>query len=121
MLRLINGPDFIGHRYIHIHGDEIVFAFFLNKIETFILYQIGLLSRALPENVKLLSFEPRPWYKEDYILRLEHIYDFDEHPVLSSPALVSLKVICLYSNIYTAKPTTHKRINGSNVFCFLCK
>ena len=45
--------------------------------------------------MKLLTFEPRSGHKGEYILRLEHIYDFGEHPVLSSPAEVSLKVIYL--------------------------
>jgi len=43
--------------------------------------------------VKLLSFEPRAGHEGEYILRLEHIYDVDEHPVLSSPVEVSLTVI----------------------------
>jgi len=52
---------------------------------------LELLSRPLPENVKLLTFEPRPEHKGQYILRLEHIYDVGEHDIFSSPAEVSLK------------------------------
>ena len=58
------------------------------------VYQIQLLSRPLPENMKLLTFEPRTGYDGEYILRLEHIYNAEEHPVLSSPTEVSLKVNC---------------------------
>lgn len=59
------------------------------------------LSRPLPENVNLLSFEPLNGYKGEYILRFEHIYDIEEHSLLSQPIEISVKVsqlIFFFSN-----------------------
>lgn len=62
-----------------------------------------LLSQPLPENVKLLSFEPRSGHEGEFILRLEHIYEVGEHHVLSNPVEVSLKVIYVTTNHNTKK------------------
>jgi len=47
------------------------------------------LKRALPPNVHLLTLEQ--WHSGFFLLRLEHFYAKDEHPVLSKPASVMLK------------------------------
>ena len=49
----------------------------------------------LPENVNLLTLEPIspnkiPEENNFYLLRFEHIFDIDEHPLLSLPVKVSL-------------------------------
>ena len=43
--------------------------------------------------MKLLTFEPRSGHEGEYILRLEHIYDVGEHPILSRPVEMSLEAI----------------------------
>ena len=44
----------------------------------------------LPPNVRLLSLEQ--WTGALMLIRLEHIYEIGEDPVLSKPATVSLAV-----------------------------
>ncbi len=48
------------------------------------------LTRALPDNVQLLTLEP--WREGTQLLRLEHIYDMGEHPILSQPITIDLRV-----------------------------
>jgi len=67
---------------------------------------LQLLSQPLPENVKLLTFEPRNGHEGEYLLRLEHIYDIDEHILFSRPAEVYLKVnyfLKFYNYLYLSK------------------
>ena len=53
---------------------------------------MSLLTRPLPDNVKLLTLEPRQFQEGEYLLKLEHIYDEKKHSSLSKPTQVSLKV-----------------------------
>lgn len=55
--------------------------------------QVKLLNRDLPENVDLITLEPRS--DGNFLLRLEHIFnDVDSKDVLAVPAVVPLKVRC---------------------------
>ena len=72
------------------------------KITHFLYSKLQFLARPLPENVKLLTLEPIPGQEREYILRLEHIYDIDEHLILSSPVEVSLKVKIIIMLIQTS-------------------
>ena len=45
---------------------------------------------ALAENVHILTLEP--WRDGTQLLRLEHVYDVGEHPILSNPATIILDV-----------------------------
>ncbi|ERL87070.1 hypothetical protein D910_04471 [Dendroctonus ponderosae] len=47
------------------------------------------LSKSLPENVNILTLEP--WADYTYLLRLEHIFEKNEDPELSSPVTVNLQ------------------------------
>ena len=51
---------------------------------------------ALPENVNLLTIEPisqnkRPFINNVYLIRFEHLFDVDEHPILSLPVTIPLR------------------------------
>ena len=48
------------------------------------------LKKALPDNVNLLTLEQ--FGPKDVLLRLEHIYENGEDPVLSKPVTLSLRV-----------------------------
>ncbi|GIY50003.1 lysosomal alpha-mannosidase, partial [Caerostris extrusa] len=66
------------------------------------------LRTVLPPNVHLLTLEP--WKKGTVLIRLEHIYEYDEDSVLSKPVDVSLKGallggLCLFSTV-TLSPLT---------------
>jgi lysosomal alpha-mannosidase len=52
--------------------------------------QFSGLNQGLPENVHILTLEP--WKAQTFLLRLEHIYEKNEHPEFSKPATVNLKV-----------------------------
>uniref|UniRef100_A0A0N5ANJ3 Alpha-mannosidase n=1 Tax=Syphacia muris TaxID=451379 RepID=A0A0N5ANJ3_9BILA len=54
-----------------------------------ILKQFSGLSQQLPRQLHILSLEQ--WSKNNYLLRIEHIYQKNEDPVLSSGAKVDLK------------------------------
>lgn len=47
----------------------------------------------LPDNVHILTLEP--WKDGTHLLRLEHVFDFNEDATLSQPITVSLKVISI--------------------------
>lgn len=49
------------------------------------------LKKALPDNVQILTLEP--WHGWTFLLRLEHVLEKDEDPILSKSATVDLKVI----------------------------
>ena len=66
--------------------------------------------------MKLLTFEPRLDYKDEYILRLEHIYDVGEHHTFSSPVEVSLMVYLFYYKL-----ATQRSINNMKHSHFLIK
>ncbi|XP_032794592.1 lysosomal alpha-mannosidase [Daphnia magna] len=72
--------------------------------------QQQLISRALPENVNLLTLEKRP--DGLYLIRLEHIYDVEEDKVLSAPVTVSLHNLFPGFVIMSAEET----ILGGNQF-----
>ena len=56
----------------------------------------GILSDALPINIHLLTLER--WRDDSILLRLEHIFEANDHPQLSQPVSIALKVIIiLYS------------------------
>ena len=57
--------------------------------EDFLLQWSGL-KKALPDNVNLLTLEQ--FGPKDVLLRLEHIYENGEDPVLSKPVTLSLRV-----------------------------
>ena len=51
---------------------------------------------ALPPNVNLLTLEPishnkHPFVKNLYLVRFEHMFDTDEHPILSLPVKIPLR------------------------------
>lgn len=48
------------------------------------------ISRTLPPNVNLMTFESRN--DGSYLIRFEHIYDDGEDTILSQPATVALDV-----------------------------
>lgn len=52
--------------------------------------QYSALRKSLPENVNILTLEP--WTEVTYLLRLEHIFEKDEDPELSSPVTINLEV-----------------------------
>lgn len=47
------------------------------------------LKSAFPSNVHLLTLEP--WKRDTYLIRMEHIYEWDEDSTFAKPANVSLK------------------------------
>lgn len=47
------------------------------------------MANPLPDNVKLLTFEPRN-YNDTFLLRLEHIFEYGEDPWYSKPVEVNL-------------------------------
>ncbi|XP_076263635.1 lysosomal alpha-mannosidase-like [Rhynchophorus ferrugineus] len=47
------------------------------------------LKEALPRNIQILTLEP--WRDSSFLLRLEHVFDYDEDSILSQPALVKLQ------------------------------
>ncbi|KDR11229.1 lysosomal alpha-mannosidase isoform X2 [Zootermopsis nevadensis] len=62
------------------------------------------LNQELPENVHILTLEP--WKAHSFLLRLEHIYERNEHPVFSKPATVNLKNLFKPFSIVMARETT---------------
>ncbi|CAL1274579.1 unnamed protein product [Larinioides sclopetarius] len=62
------------------------------------------LKTTLPPNVHLLTLEP--WKRGTILIRLEHIYEFDEDNTLSKPVDVSLKDLFKEFNVVSIKETT---------------
>jgi lysosomal alpha-mannosidase len=62
------------------------------------------LNQGLPENVHILTLEP--WKGHTFLLRLEHIYEKNEHPVFSKPATVNLQDLFKPFSIVSARETT---------------
>ncbi|GFG40564.1 hypothetical protein Cfor_04486 [Coptotermes formosanus] len=62
------------------------------------------LKQGLPENVHILTLEP--WKGHTFLLRLEHIYEKNEHPVFSKPATVNLQDLFKPFSIVSARETT---------------
>ncbi|GIY01663.1 lysosomal alpha-mannosidase, partial [Caerostris darwini] len=62
------------------------------------------LRTVLPPNVHLLTLEP--WKKGTVLIRLEHIYEYDEDSVLSKPVDVSLKNLFTELNVVSLAETT---------------
>ncbi|XP_069684640.1 lysosomal alpha-mannosidase-like isoform X2 [Periplaneta americana] len=62
------------------------------------------LKEALPENVQILTLEP--WKAHTFLLRLEHIYEKNEHPVLSKPVTVNVSNLFKPFSIVSARETT---------------
>ncbi|GBN36329.1 Lysosomal alpha-mannosidase [Araneus ventricosus] len=58
----------------------------------------------LPPNVHLLTLEP--WKRGTILIRLEHIYEFDEDDTLSRPVDVSLKGLFKEFNVVSIEETT---------------
>ena len=52
--------------------------------------KVKILNKELPENINILTLEPRQNGK--YLLRLEHSYGTGENPKLSKQVTVNLKV-----------------------------
>lgn len=64
--------------------------YFLHSLFIYII-QVNLLNRDLPENVDLLTLEPRS--DGNFLLRLEHnLEDVDNKGISAVPAVVPLKV-----------------------------
>lgn len=62
------------------------------------------LKTSLPPNVHLLTMEP--WKKGTKLLRFEHIFEFDDDPVLSKPVTVVLKDLFTDFDIVSLTETT---------------
>lgn len=62
----------------------------LDKVQNLVNFQFAGLTRSLPVNVQLLTFEP--WKDDSHILRFEHILEKDEDPVLSRRVTINLEV-----------------------------
>nr|XP_023026878.1 lysosomal alpha-mannosidase-like isoform X2 [Leptinotarsa decemlineata] len=62
------------------------------------------LNHALPDNVQILTLEP--WKGESFLLRLEHVIESNEDPVLSKPVLVDLKDLFAAFEITSLRETT---------------
>lgn len=61
------------------------------------MLQSSALTRDLPANIQILTLEP--WNAENTILlRLENVFEKDEHPTLSKSTTISLDVINI--NLY---------------------
>lgn len=63
----------------------------------------------LPPQIHLLTLEK--WKNGDLLLRLEHIYQKDEHPELSKPATVNLQVLKLASLIQNLQKKLHENVH----------
>lgn len=62
------------------------------------------LTRALPDNVQILTLEP--WIGMNFLLRLEHVLEKNEDPNLSKPVTVNLKGIFTPFEIISIRETT---------------
>ncbi|XP_030753915.1 lysosomal alpha-mannosidase-like [Sitophilus oryzae] len=62
------------------------------------------LGKALPKNVQILTLEP--WKDSTFLLRLEHLFDYDEDSVLSQSALVNLTDLFTGFEIVSLEETT---------------
>ncbi|GJQ83733.1 hypothetical protein Trydic_g20609 [Trypoxylus dichotomus] len=62
------------------------------------------LSNSLPDNVQILTLEP--WKANTFLLRLEHVLEKNEDPILSQPATVSLKNLFATFDIIWYNETT---------------
>ncbi|XP_030751009.1 lysosomal alpha-mannosidase-like [Sitophilus oryzae] len=62
------------------------------------------LRKALPKNVQILTLEP--WKDSTFLLRLEHLFDYDEDSVLSQSALVNLTDLFTGFEIVSLEETT---------------
>ncbi|XP_030753916.1 lysosomal alpha-mannosidase-like [Sitophilus oryzae] len=69
----------------------------------YIMEYSGLRS-ALPKNVQILTLEP--WKDSSLLLRLEHLFDYDEDSILSQPALVNLTDLFTGFEILSLEETT---------------
>ncbi|XP_075216675.1 lysosomal alpha-mannosidase II isoform X3 [Lycorma delicatula] len=61
------------------------------------------LREALPQNVHILTLEP--WRTGSILIRLEHIFEVNEDPVLSNPATVDLSKLFFPFNITSLRET----------------
>ncbi|KAG8181687.1 hypothetical protein JTE90_014820 [Oedothorax gibbosus] len=86
---------------------QISFAL-LNSSETRYLNSCYMLSpglkSTLPANVHLLTLEP--WKRDTVLIRLEHMYEFDEDPQLSKPVIFSLEGVFTDFTILSLQETT---------------
>ena len=48
------------------------------------------LTKPLPANINILTLEP--WKDGTHLLRLEHVVDLEEDPILSEPVALTLDV-----------------------------
>lgn len=62
------------------------------------------MTRNLPRNVQILTLEP--WIGATILLRLEHILEKDEDPLLSQPAIIDLQGLFTTFEIVSIKETT---------------
>ncbi|KAJ8915809.1 hypothetical protein NQ315_004621 [Exocentrus adspersus] len=76
----------------------------LAKLQDQLNFNYSALTKALPENVNILTFEP--WGDESYILRLEHILEKDEDPSLSNNTVVDLNAVFNSVMIHEITETT---------------
>ncbi|KAG5895850.1 hypothetical protein JTB14_038276 [Gonioctena quinquepunctata] len=62
------------------------------------------LNHVLPDNVQILTLEP--WKGASFLLRLEHVIENNEDPVLSKPALIDLRGLFSPFEITSLRETT---------------
>ncbi|XP_060520800.1 lysosomal alpha-mannosidase-like [Cylas formicarius] len=62
------------------------------------------LTTTLPRNVHILTLEP--WRDDSFLLRLEHIFAKEEHPILSQPAVIDIKDLFSTFTITSIRETT---------------
>ncbi|KAH1004273.1 hypothetical protein HUJ04_004052 [Dendroctonus ponderosae] len=68
------------------------------------LMEFSGLTNSLPANVQILTLEP--WSEASYLLRVEHIFEVDEDPVLSQPTTVELQNLFATFTIKSLRETT---------------
>lgn len=66
------------------------------------------LTNSLPANVQILTLEP--WKATTFLLRLEHVFERKEDPVLSRPVTVDLKVNYYHRAIFIFYDSINYRI-----------
>ncbi|XP_025835230.1 lysosomal alpha-mannosidase-like [Agrilus planipennis] len=62
------------------------------------------LTRSLPANVQILTLEP--WTETSFLLRLEHVYEINEHPDWSTTATVDFNDLFTTFEIISIRETT---------------
>lgn len=82
------------------NADDITIEQFRTKYKT----SHSSLTRSLPDNVQILTLEP--WKGNTFLLRLEHVLEINEDPVLSKPITVDLKNLFSPFDIINLRETT---------------